>query len=124
MDKNQEFYNRYDMHVRTSHHKLRRIDRASLKLNSWNMTVSDDAMYQYTAMQAIEEVECVEVLMPKDRLESIVAYIEYAEHEFDQHQTDKQLIAHFERDRIVRLQHPAVEKAYQKYVTLLELSRK
>ena len=124
MDKNQEFYNRYDMQVRDSHRKLRRIDRVSQRMNSWDITVSDSAMYQFTAMQAVEEVDCVEVLMPKDRLESIVAYIEYAEHEFDQHQTDKQLIARFERDRIVRLQHPSVEKAYQKYVTLLELCRK
>lgn len=123
MNKNEEFYNRYDMQVRTSQRRLRRIDRASLKLNAWQYTVSDSTTYQDYHMH-VEDVECVEVLMPKDRLESIVAYIEHAEHEFDQHETDRQLIARFERDRIVRLQHPAVEKAYQKYVTLLELCRK
>lgn len=124
MTKEQDFYNQYDMQVRPSQRRLCRIDRVSQRMNAWDITVSDNAMYQYTAMQAIEDVECVEVLMPKDRLESIVSYIQYAEHEFDKHETDKQLIARFEKDRIVRLQYPAVEKAYQKYVTLLELCRK
>jgi hypothetical protein len=124
MTKEQDFYNHYDMQVRPSQRRLRRIDRISQRMNAWDITVSDAAMYQYTAMQAIEDVECVEVLMPKDRLESIVSYIQYAEHEFDKHETDKQLIARFEKDRMVRLQYPAVDKAYQKYVTLLELCRK
>jgi hypothetical protein len=124
MNSNQEFYNQYNMQVRLSQRRLRRIDRASQKLNSWQYTISDEAMYQYTAVQAIEDVECVEVLMPKDRLESIISYIQYAEHEFDKHAKDQQLMARFERDRLIRLQYPAVEKAYQKYVTLLELCRK
>jgi hypothetical protein len=124
MNSNQEFYNQYNMQVRPSQRRLRRIDRASQKLNSWQYTISDEAMYQYTAVQAIEDVECVEVLMPKDRLESIISYIQYAEHEFDKHAKDQQLMARFERDRLIRLQYPAVEKAYQKYVTLLELCRK
>lgn len=124
MDKNQEFYNQYDMQVRSSQRRLRRIDRVSQRMNAWDITVSDSTMYQFTAMQAIEDVECVEVLMPKDRLESIVSYIQYAEHEFDKHARDQQLMARFEKDRLIRLQYPAVEKAYQKYVTLLELCRK
>ena len=124
MKTEQEFYNQYDMQVRPSQRRLRRIDRVSQRMNAWDITVSDAALYQYTATQSIEDVECVEVLMPKDRLESIVSYIQYAEHEFDKHARDQQLMARFERDRLVRLQYPAVEKAYQKYVTLLELCRK
>jgi hypothetical protein len=92
-------------------------------MNSWDVSVTDSAMYQLTSTQAIEDVECVEVLMPKDRLESIVAYIQYAEHEFDKHTKDQQLMARYERDRLVRLKYPAVEKAYQKYVTLLGLCK-
>jgi hypothetical protein len=124
MTKEQDFYNRYDMQVRPSQRRMRRIDRVSQRMNAWDITVSDSAMYQYTATQAVEDVECVEVLMPKDRLESIVSYIQYAEHEFDKHAKDQQLMARFEKDRLIRLQYPAVEKAYQKYVTLLELCRK
>ena len=124
MSKEQDFYNQYDMQVRPSQRRLRRIDRVSQRMNAWDITVSDNAMYQYTAMKAIEDVECVEVIMPRDRLESIVSYIQYAEHEFDKHARDQQLMARFEKDRMIRLQYPAVEKAYQKYVTLLELCRK
>jgi hypothetical protein len=124
MDRYQKFYNEHDMHVRDSQRKLRRIDRVSQRMNAWDITVSDSALYQYTAMQAIEEVDCVDILMPRDRLQSIVDYIKYSEDTHDKHETDRQLIAQYERDRLVRLKYPAVEKAYQKYVTLLELCRK
>ena len=123
MDRYQKFYNEYDMQVRLSQRKLRRIDRLSNRMNSWDITVSDSAMYQYSAIQAIEEVECVEVLMPKDRLQSLVDYIKYAEDTHEKHETDRQLMARYERDRLVRLKYPAVEKAYQKYVTLLGLCK-
>ena len=123
MDRYQKFYNEYDMQVKLSQRRLRRIDRLSNRMNSWDITVSDSAMYQYSAMQAIEEVECVEVLMPKDRLQNLVDYIKYAEDAYEKHETDKQLMARYERDRLVRLKYPSVEKAYQKYVTLLGLCK-
>jgi hypothetical protein len=88
------------------------------------MTITDSALYQHTAMQAIEEVDCVEVLMPRDRLQHIIDYIKYSEDQVERAQTDRQLMARYERDRVVRLNNPAVEKAYQRYVTLLELARK
>lgn len=120
----QEFFNTFDMQVQLSRRRLRRIDRASLKMNAWSMEVSDAAMYQSTATHSIEEVECVDVLMPKDRLAHLIAYVQETEARNVQHETDRQLIAQYERDRVVRLKYPAVEKAYQKYVTLLELCRK
>ena len=120
----QEFYNTFDMQVQLSRRRLRRIDRASLKMNAWDYDVSDAAMYQSTAMHSIEEVECVDVLMPKDRLGHLIAYVQETEARSVQHETDRQLIAQFERDRVVRLKYPTVEKAYQKYVTMLELCRK
>jgi len=120
----QEFYNTFDMQVQLSRRRLRRIDRASLKMNAWAYDVSDAAMYQSTAMHSIEEVECVDVLMPKDRLGHLIAYVQETEARSVQHETDRQLIAQFERDRVVRLKYPTVEKAYQKYVTMLELCRK
>jgi hypothetical protein len=93
-------------------------------MNAWAYDVSDAAMYQSTAMHSIEEVECVDVLMPKDRLGHLIAYVQETEARSVQHETDRQLIAQFERDRVVRLKYPTVEKAYQKYVTMLELCRK
>jgi hypothetical protein len=83
--------------------------------------MSDEMLYQQAYA---EEVPCVEILMPRDRLQTIIDYIRYAEDEIDKHTTDRQLIARYERDRVVRLNNPAVGKAYQKYVTLLELCRR
>ena len=111
------------MQVQTSNRRLRRIDRASLKMNAWAQEISDEAMYQSTAMHHIEEVECVDVLMPKDRLAHLIAYVQETEARNVQHESDRQLIAQYERDRAIRLKYPAVEKAYQKYVTMLELCR-
>jgi hypothetical protein len=96
-------------------------------MNAWNIAVSDDAFYQqlnqHTTMQ-IEEVDCVEILMPKDRLGHIIDYINECEDQIEKFRTDRQLMHRYEQDRSVRLRNPAVEKAYQKYVMLLELARK
>jgi hypothetical protein len=122
--KEEDFFRKFDMHVIKSGRKLRRLDRLRPPVNAWDMTISDSAMYQRTAIQAIEEVDCVEVLMPRDRLQHIIDYIKYSEDQVERAQTDRQLMARYEQDRVVRLNNPAVEKAYQKYVMLLELARK
>ena len=120
-DHNQQFYNQMEMQVRPSNRPLRRLKRQPLpQVNAWDVTMSDNMLYQEAYA---EEVPCVEILMPKDRLETIINYIKYAEDEIDKHTTDKKLIARYERDRVVRLNNPAVEKAYQHYCTLLELCR-
>ena len=121
--KETEFFKKFDMHVIESGRKLRRAGRLSQHSNAWNYTISDSAMYQHTVMP-IEEVACVEILMPKDRLQHIIDYINYCEDTAERAQTDRQLMARYEQDRVVRLHNPAVEKAYQKYVMMLELARK
>lgn len=121
--KEQEFFNKFDMHVIKSGRKLRRVPNMWQHTNAWNYSISDSAMYQHTAIQ-VEEVDCVEVLMPKDRLGHIIDYINKCEAQVEHYRTDRQLMASYERDRIVRLNNTAVEKAYQRYVTLLELARK
>jgi hypothetical protein len=122
MTSEQEFFKKFDMQVQTSHRKLRRIPNMWQHTNAWNVTVSDSAMYQRSF--PIEEVDCVDILMPQDRLQDIIAYITDFEDQIKEHRTDRQLMARFEQDRIVRLNNTAVEKAYQKYVMLLELARK
>ena len=123
MKTEQEFYRKFDMQVQASHRKLRRIPNMWQHTNAWNYSVSDSATYQHQ-MSPIEEVECVEILMPRDRLEHIIDYVQEAEIASEKHNTERRLIARFEQDRIVRLNNTAVEKAYQKYVMLLELARK
>ena len=123
MKTDQEFYRKFDMQVQASRRKLRRVPNMWQHTNAWNYTISDDALYQHTAMQ-IEEVECVDILMPKDRLEHIIGFVQEAEIASENHTLERRLIARYEQDRVVRLANPAVEKAYQKYVMLLELARK
>ena len=119
-DPNQDFYNQMEMQVRPSNRPLRRLKQQILpKINVWDVTMSDELMYQAYA----EEVPCVEILMPKDRLQTIIDYIKYAESEIEKYTTDRQLMARYEQDRVVRLKNPVVEKAYQKYITMLELCR-
>ena len=118
-----EFFRKFDMQVQLSRRKLRRIPNMWQHYNAWDYSINDSAMHQLHSLP-IEEVDCVEVLMPKDRLEHLVAYVQETEARCAQHETDRQLIARYERDRVVRLNNPAVEKAYQKYVMLLELARK
>jgi hypothetical protein len=121
--KEEEFFRKFDMRVYPSSRKLRRIPNMWQHTNAWNYSVSDSAAYQHQTMP-IEEVDCVEVLMPKDRLGHIIDYINECQDQIDNHKADRQLMANYERDRYVRLNNPAVEKAYQKYVMLLELARK
>ncbi len=120
--KEQEFFRKFDMQVQPSRRKLRRIPNMWQHTNAWNYSINDNAMFQKSF--PVEEVDCVDILMPKDRLRHIVDYINEAERQVEHYKTDRQLIARYEQDRIVRLNNPAVEKAYQKYVLLLELARK
>jgi hypothetical protein len=120
--KEQEFFKKFDMNVIQSHRKLRRIPNMYQHTNAWNISGSDSAMYQHSF--PIEEVDCVEVLMPADRLGHLMEYINECEDQIKEHRTDRQLMARYEQDRYVRLNNPTVEKAYQKYVMLLELARK
>ena len=117
-----EFFRKFDMQVQQSHRKLRRIPNMWQHTNAWNYSISDSAMYQHSF--PIEEVDCVDILMPKDRLDSLIDYIDQCEKSVDAYRAERQLMARYEQDRVVRLRNPAVEKAYQKYVMLLELARK
>jgi hypothetical protein len=119
----EDFFRKFDMHVMESRRKLRRIPNMWQHINAWNYSVSDTAAYQHQTFP-IEEVACVEVLMPKDRLQHIIDYINEADKQVEKYASDRQLMARYEQDRCVRLNNPAVEKAYQRYVTLLELARK
>lgn len=121
--KEAEFFKKFDMQVQPSHRKLRRIPNMWQHTNAWNYSISDSAMYQHQSFP-IEEVDCVDILMPEDRLKHIIDYINQCERQVDQAETDRHLMYRYEQDRVVRLANPAVEKAYQKYVMLLELARK
>ena len=122
MTTEQEFFKKFDMQVYPSQRKLRRIPNMYQHTNAWNYSVNDSAMYQHSF--PIEEVDCVDILMPQDRLDSLIGFVTDAEGHYRNLASERQLMARYEQDRNVRLNNPTVEKAYQKYVMLLELARK
>jgi len=85
--KEHEFFRKFDMQVHASRRKLRRIPNMWQHTNAWNYSISDSTMYQKSF--PIEEVDCVEVLMPKDRLEHLVAYVQETEARDAKHESDR-----------------------------------
>jgi len=62
--------------------------------------------------------------LTSDNLARLVAEQEHIQHLSADAEYGKKCWDHERRDRIVRESNPAVDKAYQKYVMLLELARK
>lgn len=117
-----DFFRKYDMQVFPSNRKMRRIPRMRNYTNLWNVTVSDEAVYQHTF--DVEEVDCVDVTMPKDRLEELEQMIAWYEDKEHKIKHNDEIVAMLRRDERIRIEYPAVQKAYMKYLTLLELCRK
>jgi hypothetical protein len=62
--------------------------------------------------------------LTSDSLAKLVAEQELMQNLHDDAEYGKKCWTHERKDQIVRNENPAVEKAYQKYVMLLELARK
>ncbi len=62
--------------------------------------------------------------LTSDNLARLVAEQEHLQRLTDDREYSKKIWADASRDQMVRDKNPAVEKAYQKYVILLELARK
>ena len=72
----------------------------------------------------VEVVPMKAIHLTIDNLERLIRDQERLDQLLDQQLYDKQVIAKLRRDEQVRNSNPAVEKAYQKYVMLLEIARK
>ena len=72
----------------------------------------------------VEVVPMKAIHLSSDNLERLIRDQERLDQLLDQQLYDKQVIAKLRKDEQVRNNNPAVEKAYQKYVMLLELARK
>jgi hypothetical protein len=90
--------------------------------NLWNIDVSDAAVYQHTL--DVEEVDCVDVTMPVDRLQELEDMISWYEDKEQKNRHNNEIVAMLRKDERVRIENPAVQKAYMKYLMLLELCRK
>lgn len=117
-----KFYQKYDMQVYPSKRKMRRVPHMRQHTNLWNIDVSDSAVYQHTF--DVEEVDCVDIVMPSDRLEELERMIEWYEDREHKIKHQEAIVEMLRRDERVRIEYPAVQKAYAKYLTLLELCRK
>ena len=118
----EKFKQQYEMQVFPSNRKLRRISRSLQRTNMWDVHISDSMLYSHNTIP-IEEVDCVDIVMPKDRLEElekILDWYESNEHKVKYHQD---IVNQLRADERVRIENPAVQKAYMKYLTLLELCR-
>ena len=117
-----EFYDEFEMRVRTSHHRLRRMKPKQLRSDVWNNHLTDELVWNLT--EAAEEVECVEVLMPRDKLEELMSLFAYYERMKEDYRKSKyDLVAEMREDERVRIQYPNVQQAWDHYHTLLNLCR-
>ena len=117
-----DFFRKYDMQVYPSQRKMRRVPRMRDYTNLWNVNVSDAAVYQHTF--EVEEIDCVDITMPADRLQELEDILEWYEDKNGKIKHQEEVVAMLRRDERVRIEYPAVQKAYMKYLTLLELCRK
>ena len=120
-----EFYHEFEMLVRPSSRRLRRMKPLHLRTDVWNSHLSDELVWNLT--DAAEEVECVDVTMPADRLaelEKLLEHYSQAEDEWRQQSVRSgKILAQNREEERVRIKNPAVRQAYEHYLTLLNLCR-
>lgn len=118
-----EFNQQYEMHVRPSTRKLRRVPRDLQRTNMWNVNISDEMLYQNNLFH-VDEVDCVEITMPADRLDELEKLIAWYEGKEVHIKHYEDVVNQLRADERVRIENPTVDKAYKKYIMLLELARK
>lgn len=120
-----EFHHKFEMLVRPSQRRLRRMKNPGYRSDVWNARIDDALIYDIS--DVAEEVECVDVTMPADRLEELERLLEHydrAEQEWRQQSVRSgQILAQNHKDEKVRIKNPMVKKAYDHYLTLLNLCR-
>jgi hypothetical protein len=116
-----DFFRKYDMQVYPSHRKMRRIPRMRNYTNLWNVTATDALAHQSFE---VEDVACVDITMPADRLKELEDILEWYEDREGKIKHNDEVVGMLRRDERVRIEYPAVQAAYRKYLNLLELCRK
>ena len=116
-----DFFRKYDMHVYPSTRKMRRIPRMRNYTNLWNVTATDALASQTFE---VEEVSCMDITMPADRLQELEDILKWYENKEHKIKHNEEVVEMLRRDERVRIEYPAVQAAYRKYLTLLELCRK
>ena len=120
--RDQLFFNKFQMEVREDDYRLRRI-KDEYKINPFTVTISDSMAYNASLAVQVEEVETVRIRMPKDQLEHLQRLLEHYEQNEYKIKAQADVIAQIRNEERIRLAHPTVKKAYDKYRMLLELVR-
>jgi hypothetical protein len=113
------FYRRFEMQVNPSMRKLRRLKRRDYRYDKWGYEISDAMLYQDHIN--IEEVDCVDVVVPADRLkemEELLTFYEKMERKWRHHDD---VVNRLKTESLQRIRNPVVQKAYDQYQTLLNL---
>jgi hypothetical protein len=117
----QRFLNEFEMQIRPTSKRYRRIPRSyQLNYNPWQGEISDAAFYQSTD---IEEVECVNVTVPVDTLNHMIRVYRHYEKLETVYAQERDIVAQLREDERVVSANPVVADAYHAYQTLLNLLR-
>ena len=121
----EEFYNKFEMQVRPSHRRLRRMKPPHLRIDVWNSHLTDELVWNLT--DDAEEVDCLDITMPVDRLVELEGWLEhYANAEKDwrkQNDRSGKILAQHHKDQQIRIKNQMVKQAYDHYLILLNLCR-
>lgn len=123
MIRTKNFYNKFQMEVREDGYRLRRI-KDEHKINPFSVSISDSMAYHASFAVQVEEVDTVVIRMPKDQLEHLQALLEHYEQNEQKIKSQAEVLAIYRDHERIRMAHPTVKKAYEKYLMLLELVRK
>lgn len=115
----ERFYRQFEMNVRPSQRTLRRLKRGDSRYNFWEVAISDSMIYDRSSIA--EEVKCVEVFMPEDKLIELEIMLRHYEHQENEFKKTNDVVDRLRSEQRQRIKNPVVQKAYDQYMTLLNL---
>jgi len=113
------FAERYQMEVRSGRSVRRRIANTGIPFPRYAYDEID-----YHAHFNIVDVPCYDITIPEDKFEELVDQIEFFNEQHHKHAHAMQILQQARDDERIRDANPAVQKAWMKYLMLLEIARK
>jgi hypothetical protein len=96
-----------------------------LRTDVWNSHLTDELVWNLT--DAAEEVDCLDITMPVDRLVELEGWLEhYVNAEKDwrkQNDRSGKILSQHHKDQQIRIKNQMVKQAYDHYLILLNLCR-
>lgn len=125
-EKELEFCEKYDAQVTASDKKFRRLSRSALDI-IWAKTDADNV--DFSKFIETNDVECVNICMPKDRFEALIEHNDWIrkaglqDNNYFQNTVMRVSVIAIEHEKecLIRQENPAVKSAYEKYKSLLKL---